>query len=120
MQHTGVEGQNVTHAHGLLEDEFVDRHGHHAGVADALGQHRTCQVHLSHDPATKDVAIGIDIGRHGDDFENQLLVFGQRLRGEVGTRWHGCRRHRGKGGIVLQLRVSTMLLGNTNDAGSGK
>ena len=84
MLHTGVERQNVAHAHGLLEDEFIHRHSHHAGVADTLGQHRAGQVHLGHDPATEDVAIGVDIGRHGDDFEHQLLIGWQGNAGKVG------------------------------------
>jgi len=42
------------------------------GVASR--QHRAGQVDLGHDPAAEDVAVGIAVARHGDDFENQLLV----------------------------------------------
>jgi hypothetical protein len=32
---------------------------------------------LSHDPAAKNVAIGVAVGGHGDDLEHQLLIGGQ-------------------------------------------
>jgi hypothetical protein len=43
----------------------------------ARGHHGARQVNLGHDPAAKDVAIGVAVRRHGDDLEYQFLVCGQ-------------------------------------------
>ena len=57
------KAQDVAHTHRLLEDKFVHRHGGHAALRVARGQHGAGQVDLGHDPAAEDVAIGIAVGQ---------------------------------------------------------
>ena len=74
--YAGVKGQNIAHAHGLLEDELFDSHRGNTALGIAARQDRARQIDLGHDPAAKNIAIGIDIGGHGHDFENQFLILG--------------------------------------------
>ena len=37
---------------------------------------RTAQVNLRHDPAAKNVAIGVAVGGHRDELEHQFLISG--------------------------------------------
>jgi hypothetical protein len=73
----GVEAQQVAQAHRLLEDELVHRHGGDAALGDAAGQHGAGQVHLGHDPAAEDVAVGVDVGRQRHHAQHQFGAVGQ-------------------------------------------
>ena len=70
----GVEAQQVAHRHRLLEHELVDRHGGDAALRHAHRQHGAGQVHLRHDPAAEDVAVGVAVARHRDHAQHQLGV----------------------------------------------
>lgn len=75
------ETQQIAHEDGLLELETVDGHGGHTPSRPSHGDNASCNIHLGHDPAAEDVAIGIDIGRHGHDTQGELAFRMVHARG---------------------------------------
>jgi hypothetical protein len=74
---TRKKRQDVAHPHGLLEDELIHSHRGHAPPGVARRHDGTGNVHLCHDPAAKNIAVGVAVGGHGHHLEHQLLVGGQ-------------------------------------------
>jgi len=81
----GVKTQDVAHAHCFFEDKLIDGHSGQASLDNLCGQHPSRQINLCHDPASKDVSIGIAVRGHWNDLQDQGVVFGGvRRRGVFG------------------------------------
>ena len=72
-----------------FEMNFIDRHRGHAALHIARGQHRSGQVHLGHHPAAKNIAVGVAVARHGNDFEHQFVARWAMRRGRAERGRHG-------------------------------
>lgn len=77
LHHASVAANDVSHLDWLVEDDLIDSDSHCSAEAHLFGENATCQVHLAHDPSTKNVPVGVGVGWHGYRSEKEL-IFGKR------------------------------------------
>ena len=56
------------------EGDSINSNGYDPGAGDFPGKDSAGNVHLGYDPATKDIAVWVGVGRHGQGSED-LIAF---------------------------------------------
>ena len=69
-----VDAEHVADLDGADERHAVDRHRDDAAPRPVHAGDAARDVHLRHDPAAEDVAVGVGVGRHGDGPHRQVAL----------------------------------------------
>ncbi len=62
MEAFAVAADDVADGNGVQEGHGLDRDGDDAAMRDFFGEDGTADVHLRHNPAAEDVAVGVGVG----------------------------------------------------------
>ena len=69
-----VAGDDIADRNGAVEDDFIGRHGGGTAAGGFVGKDAAGNIHLRHQPASENIAVGIGIGRHGHRAQQQAAL----------------------------------------------
>lgn len=64
-----IAAKDVTHFDGFFKLDGIDCDGNDSVNIEVTGCKRACNIDLRHNPSTKDVARGVGVFGHSDDFD---------------------------------------------------
>ena len=69
-----VAGDDIADRNGAVEDDFIGRYGGGTAAGGFVGKDAAGNIHLRHQPAAENIAVGIGIGRHGHRAQQQAAL----------------------------------------------
>ena len=69
-----VAGDDIADGNGAVEDDFIGRYGGCTAAGGFVGKDAAGNIHLRHQPAAENIAVGIGIGRHGHRAQQQAAL----------------------------------------------